>query len=91
MKRDMNLVRRILLRAEKEQAPFSDLAFVDESTHEKVVDYHIHMMEDAGFIEVDRDTQGGWYRIIGITWEGHELLASMRRDALASIRPEITT
>ena len=89
MKRDMDLVRKILLTLESIQLPMGAIVFIDPSDAEyqidgysiDQIDYHVNLICAAGFV----DTGGGALPMTGIafrglTWEGHEFVDSIRND-----------
>ncbi len=82
MKRDMDLIRQILLEVEK-LPPF--LSY-DEIPRFKipdytpdVVSYHIKIMTEKGLIESVFDNRGNFIPT-EITWEGHDFLEAIRDD-----------
>lgn len=82
MKRDMDLVRLILLEMEKQPAviAYSDLIIDDYSQDE--ITYHIILLDEAGLIIAkDQSTMGriNWIPQ-RLTWEGHEFLEASRDD-----------
>jgi hypothetical protein len=81
MKRDMELVRLILLKAEEVPAgeTFPREAFFIEDYANAVVMAHVKMMRDAGLIEV-RDNGKTDLRPTGLTWDGSEFLDLVRPD-----------
>jgi hypothetical protein len=83
MKRDMGLIREIMLHIEAE--PYVDRyveVTIDGRTAEKV-GYHVKLMYQAGLVEadntegVDRADASGW-KPVCLTREGHEFLDSSR-------------
>lgn len=79
MKRDMELIRRMLLTMEEsEETLVRSIAF--EGVKRATVQYHFQLLADAGFLEAqemylkDRSLHMG-YRL---TWAGHEFLGSVR-------------
>ena len=82
MKRDMDLMRRILF--EVENWPFTggfDTIVVPGRAKEEVA-YHVYLLKDAGLIEaVDASTHDGpqWYPR-NLTYQGHEFLDAARDD-----------
>ena len=87
MKRDMDLVRSILLLIEKEATPRQEVQLkqnLEGHTDEEIY-YHVKMMEEAGLIKVR-----GYSRIFdtplpviwgdGITWAGQDFLALSRQN-----------
>jgi len=80
MKRDMDLIRKILQRIEADQ----DLNLDDYSTEE--ICYHVALLKDAGFLEAFLST-GESGDITGVsvtrlTWQGHDFLDATRDDTL---------
>lgn len=91
MTRDMDLVRELLLRIEADpkydgigrfeivepegEGEADGDAFVPGRPHEEVV-YHLRLLIDAGHIEGERTLGGALFS--GLTWQGHELLDSIR-------------
>lgn len=85
MKRDMDLVRKILLRsAEKPDGrPSRDVAF--EGYSEEMVAYHIHLLCEAGLLDgiTPRPTNSGRFRtcLIGnLTWRGNEFVDAAAKE-----------
>ena len=84
MKRDMELVRDLLLKIE--QLPF-DGAFHDvdvEGRSPDEISYHIMLLHEAGFIEAaDLTTLGGvCWKPLRLTYSGHEFLDAARNDTV---------
>ena len=80
MKRDMELVREILLKVE--EMPF-DGAFHDiciEGRSPKAISYHVMLLHEAGFIEAM--DLGVCWKPIRLTYSGHEFLDAARSDAV---------
>lgn len=80
MKRDMELIRAILLDAEGEEN--IDLSnYTDEQ-----IGYHIYLLGTAGFAETgDLKTLGSKYpkhRVKSLTWQGHEFLDMIKSDTV---------
>lgn len=88
MKRDMELVRSILLQVEAADGSRSsgELDFMGHSQDE--IYYHIELMQQRGLIDavIKREWGGSvvYASIRGITWEGQDLLDSMRDDRVWS-------
>ena len=82
MKRNMNLVRQILLEVEKQ--PFTgewvDLE-LEEYTPEEIT-YHVIILYEAGLIQAqDLSTFGGVdWKPTRLTWQGHEFLETAKDD-----------
>ena len=82
MKRDMDLIREILLRVEQSKKPPSDID-LNIPEHDKFeISYHVGLLFKAGLVEaMDVSTTGGnAYLITGMTWDGHEFLDASRND-----------
>lgn len=86
MKRDMDLVRRILFALET-QDDNSDLRFFKIDGVEGVtLSGHIHLMCEAGLIEASEQknrAESNWTPR-RVTWRGHEFLDAIRNDTLWS-------
>lgn len=83
MKRDMDLVRQILIELEKMEFTGSPVVIPFEGYSETDVHYHVKIMGDANLLDVWwSDLEGGhtFYYPISITWAGHEFLAAARDD-----------
>lgn len=86
MKRDLDLIRRILLDIEahgdsssSKRPGFGDLG--DNGHDPEAIQYHVQLMHDAGLIVADELVPGQWWPE-RITWAGHEFLDLARNDAL---------
>jgi hypothetical protein len=79
MRRDLDLVRRILLRLEESPSGWS--TFVDEGYELPQIHYHVRLLHDAGLIEADEIVPGQWWPE-RMTWAGHEFLDAARNDDL---------
>ena len=88
MKRDMDLVRSILLAIEaSEDDPrgWVELASLEDRSDTEV-SYHVKLMDQAGLIEADdlstRGEDGFQWQAKGLTWDGHEFLDAARNNSL---------
>ena len=86
MKRDMDLIRKILLRIEAHPKPFSwDVPLDIPDYPENEVYYHVKLLEKAGLIEahikVALNGSVGYCMVNSLTWEGHEFLEASRDDS----------
>jgi hypothetical protein len=84
MKRDMDLVREVLLKVE--ELPF-DGRFYDvkiEGRSDDEITYHVMLLHEAGFIEaIDLSTLGGLcWKPKRLTYNGHEFLDAARSDTV---------
>ena len=84
MRRDMDLVRAILLAVEENEDPYELLTPSIEGYSELQICHHIALLADAGLVNArDRSAIGVYYWSAGPhTWAGHELLDLMRNDEL---------
>lgn len=85
MRRDLDLVRSILLAVERAdgEVDIDDLA-CDAWPYEEVA-YHVRLMEHHGLIDVlrdKRDMSGATIdlAVSGLTWDGQDMLEAMRDD-----------
>lgn len=95
MKRDMELIRRILLETETlgidgdiYTREYKTSWFEDVQEH--VFYYHVELLDEAGYIrsfkidqsyDFDReDLSVGKFFPVSLTWEGHEFLDSIRNN-----------
>jgi hypothetical protein len=82
MKRDLDLVRRILLHLEGSDAsPSGWGAFTDDGYEIGTIHDHIRLLHDAGLIEADEIVPGQWWPE-RMTWSGHEFLDAARNEEL---------
>jgi len=90
MKRDMELIRRILQNAE-------ELEFVDDEPYERyeakppLEAYQIALMKDAGLVDAEIDTTIGipsGATIARLTWSGHDFLDSSRDSNIWKLAKE---
>ena len=82
MKRDLDLVRRILLHLEGSDAsPSGWSAFVDDGFEIGTIHYHFRLLHDAGLLEADEIVPGQWWPE-RMTWAGHEFLDAARNEDL---------
>ena len=87
MKRDMDVVRQLLLEIEAtgeldysqaDRKYLADLEPTPEEIHEQqVTQYHYLLLVDAGFI---RTLENKWW-IEGLTWEAHDFLDAVREES----------
>ena len=83
MKRDMDLVRKIMLAIESSNARGEIAVHIDEYPGE-VISYHLGLLREAGLIKaIDATTVDGEdYIPLGLTWAGHEFLDTARNENL---------
>jgi Hypothetical protein (DUF2513) len=84
VKRNLDLVRRILLNLEDGGAgasPSGFSAFVEEGFEPQEIHYHVRLLHDAGLLEADEIVPGQWWPE-RMTWSGHEFLDAARNEEL---------
>ncbi|EKF36684.1 DUF2513 domain-containing protein [Bacillus xiamenensis] len=80
MKRDMNLIREILIKLEEHENPNVWLSIEIENEDPVKVSYHIKLLSEARMLEgkdLGIDQYFCW-KARSLTYQGHELLDSMR-------------
>lgn len=85
MKRDMELIRRLLLAIEVEDNPSGPAALEVEGYGRDEVDYHLVLLLDAGLIEGTRTAtrnRPNLVRVRRLTWAGHEFLDAARAQGV---------
>ncbi len=86
MKRDMDLVRLILLEIEKSgEDPRSAIRLQLQNYTSEQVSYHVMILNDAGLIEAYNLSTlgtGSIWRPKRLTWSGHEFLDAARNDSI---------
>ncbi len=83
MKRDMDLIRDILLRIESSNIPETEVARSPFNGYDdSLVTYHMGLLYDAELITaIEAHTTGGNnYIPTGLTWSGHEFLDASRNN-----------
>ena len=83
MKRDFDLIRRILFIIEaSEQDPIEWVEINIEGKSPTEIAYHIWLLVDAGLIEGTDCSSGEGldWKAQALTWEGHEFLQSIKSD-----------
>lgn len=87
MKRDMDLIRNILIRAETASyGTLSEKDFSDAGFEEQIVVGHFKLLEEAGLVEAEfltLETLG----VVGgtvsrLTWSGHDYLDTIRNETV---------
>ena len=81
MKRNMDLVRSILLAIERDHTePFEEVSLVFDGHSAEEVSYHVQLMVEAGLIHgEDYSTLGNYeWAAQSLTWTGHEFLDNVR-------------
>ena len=81
MRRDMDLIRSMLLRLEDCDKIRNGPGVLKELADHDTISAHLKMLEDAGFLEHENlQAHGGVQMSLGwrITWAGHEFLDTVR-------------
>ena len=84
MKRDMDLVRDILIEMEKWPANHRSGEIAIEARTPEEIMHHVGLMHEAGLIEaIDASSHDGeaWLPV-KILWDGHEFLDAARSDTV---------
>jgi uncharacterized protein DUF2513 len=96
VKRDMDLCREILLRAEESPDSAGPTIKIDGRSSEEI-SYHIKLLSEAGLAEVGaadgqftyKKSDGSIlskgqkvYSVMSLTWQGHEFLDAARNDTI---------
>ena len=85
MKRDMDLVRKIVLAIEEQPHGHPD-EFTLEGYSEEQVGYHLHLMLQAGLIDGSDVTCAGSLSpqaiVNSLTWAGHEFADASRNETI---------
>ncbi|AKD37407.1 DUF2513 domain-containing protein [Pasteurella sp. PK-2025] len=83
MKRDWELIRKILVQLEEQNTPKSWLYGSDiEGYDREIVVYHYKLLGEAGLIESKDVSKIGKVDFVAqcLTWQGHEFLDKIRSD-----------
>lgn len=82
MRRDMDLIRKILLAVEDGEHGYAPHELTLAGYSEEQVNYHCYLLVQAGLAEgVDNTTMDSTSpssAILNLTWQGHEFIASAR-------------
>ncbi len=81
MKRDMDLVREILMEVESWDRGSEWRRVSLEGRGKDEMDWHVRIMSDAGLIRAVQSVETGEALVERLTWDGHEFLDSARDDA----------
>lgn len=81
MKRDMELIRKILLDVEASECLLTGSRGVQitiDSIAQAVVDYHVRLLADGGYILGLSSGRQDVPLVQGLTWKGHDFVDAMR-------------
>lgn len=97
MKRDIGLIRELLLRLEPLSGPHAwrmihptDPAIQVEGYTPDEIEYHLQMLVDQGLIEEPRSGPMEGIMFKKLTWEGHDYLDAVRDSKVWSKTKEAT-
>jgi hypothetical protein len=84
LKRDLNLVRKILLEIEKKEEPMGWIIPEIEVYSKSEICYHIKILAEADYIDAcDNSTPTSFeWAAKNLTWEGHEFLDASRNETI---------
>ncbi len=86
MKRDMDLIKKILLEFEAVNIfPVPEGKMTVEGYDNDLVDYHVVLLEEAGLItgDINFSESGHMYNCsLRLTWDGHEFLDAAKNEGL---------
>ena len=82
----MDLVRQILIAAEAEKVGYASGNPVIEGYTEDQIGYHIHLMEQAGLVQAeadsDMDSASPSATLLSIRWKGHDFLDAAKSNTV---------
>ena len=90
MKRDLDLVRAVLLAAEAHDSPLATRLTIPGYSQEQI-DYHCQLLADAGLLDrcewkpapgAMPTIMSGTRMTIRLTWQGHEFLDASRENRI---------
>lgn len=86
MKRDMDLVRQILLDATSKDEGYANDNPELEGYTEDQIGHHIYLMQQAGLVEAaDTSAMGSTSPtaiLISVTWKGHDFIEAARNNTV---------
>ena len=93
MKRDMELIRKILFYIEEQ---YVDVALFDmkvEGYDKKTIAYHCNLLHQAGLLKEYKgqyaDIELYSFSVGALTWEGHDYLEKIRNDSVWTKTKEV--
>nr|DAS08118.1 MAG TPA: Transcriptional regulator, MarR/EmrR family, emrR, transcriptional regulator, DNA-binding [Caudoviricetes sp.] len=84
MKRDWELIRKILLKLEENSDDTPLEADIFKNKSQELVAYHYKILAQAELIEIEDNSSldGEDYCAKALTWQGHEFLDKIRNDTV---------
>src|SRR4051812_16606209 len=82
MKRDMDLVRKILLKLEEDTDTGMVINFTIDGYEPDLVSYHVYLLSDAGLLHAKNVSDLTYFEWAPsfLTWAGHEFLDASREE-----------
>lgn len=92
MRRDMDLIRQILLEIEEHSGNAENL-YIKGYSHEQIA-YHVYLLHDAGLVKAKilygmGSVNPVSYTVFSMTWMGHEFLDACRDEGIWQKMKEI--
>lgn len=95
MQRDMDLMRLVVLRVEKDHQGPNDLVEYQDFNHDMVIDgftpaqveYHLKQAIQSGLFDMPNNV-GGYYIFTGLTPTGHDFADSVRDEKIWKMTKE---
>lgn len=88
MKRDMDLVRQILLDSTAQEDGYANDNPMLEGYTEDQIGHHIYLMHEAGLVEAAdtsaMDSSSPTAILISVTWKGHDFIEAARSNTVWS-------
>jgi hypothetical protein len=86
MKRDIDLIRKLLLAIEEEEHAYVQAELTVDGYTEEQINFHIFLLGDAGLANVAENTHIGSKSPsalpLHLTWAGYEFLAAAKDDTV---------
>jgi predicted transcriptional regulator len=82
MKRDMELIRKILITIEDSDTTLQDIPLNFEEYSDEQISYHVKILHEQGLIDaIDATTSDGIDWIArGLTWDGHDYIEAIKDE-----------
>ena len=82
MKRDMELIRKILITIEEFDKTQGEIPLKFDGYSDEQVSYHVKILHDHGLINAIDDTtdDGMCWMATGLTWAGHDYIEAIKDD-----------
>ena len=96
MKRDMDLIRELMLRLEACQLGLGGVAIITSGDplvavpgkSEEEIYYHLNLIQQAGLIDAPGSQPMLGVTLAGLTWRGHDFVDSVRDPAIWRLTEE---